>query len=128
MAVMKFKEEREEKKKKIIIKPYLTTTHALLKNKEDVKTNEMMRWHHNCHHCSQLYAPSKYDREANTLTYTRHSSTTFYFFICKKTKIPLVLNNNNKKYHYRITTKPLKPWLKKLNNKNNIVITLIINL
>jgi hypothetical protein len=33
-------------------------------------------------------------------------------------------NNNNKKNHYEITTKPLKPRLKKLDVKGNGVIIL----
>lgn len=53
--------------------------------KKDAKTIQMMLWHHNYHHCSQSYALSKYDGEANTLTCTRHVSTTFYLYKNKNT-------------------------------------------
>jgi len=38
----------------------------------------------------------------------------------------LEINNNNKKNYYEITTKPLKPRLKRLNVKGNRVIKLFI--
>jgi hypothetical protein len=84
MTVTESKEQREGKEKKIGTKPNLTTIYAPLKKKND-KTIQMMLWHHNYHHCSQPYALSKYDGEANTLTCTRHVSTTFYLYKNKNT-------------------------------------------
>jgi len=85
MTVTKSKEQREGKEKKIGIKPYLTTIYAPLKTKKDAKTIQMIWWHHNYHHCSQPYALSKYDGEANTLTCTKHVSTNFYLYKNKNT-------------------------------------------
>ena len=84
MTVTESKEQIEGKEKKIGTKPYLTTIYAPLK-KKDAKTIQMMLWHHNYHHCSQSYALSKYDGEANTLTCTKHVSTNFYLYKNKNT-------------------------------------------
>ena len=59
------------------------------------------------------------------MTHAKYTSTSF--FMCIKPKMLQWLNNNKKK-SYEITTKSLKPKLKKLNGKGNGVTQLFIKL
>jgi len=74
-----------------------TAIHAPPREKEDAETNQMMRRIHGYNHRSQLHELPEGDKAVDKYAWKARINSFFIFFICKKPKIPLELNNNNKK-------------------------------